>query len=101
MGNNTPMKVFSYLESGVPLLATKLSMHTQVLDNDIALLVEATPLDMARGMCSLLEDQDLRHQVSDAAKDRIQEKYAPEHLAMRLTEFYNELETTLGATNTT
>ena len=96
MGNNTPMKVYSYLESGVPVLATKLSMHTQVLDNDIALLVAATPLDMARGMCTLLEDQELRHQVSDAAKHRIQEQYAPEQLASRLTEFYDELATTLG-----
>ena len=99
MGNNTPMKVFSYLESGVPVLATKLSMHTQVLDNEIALLVDATPLDMARGMCSLLEDKLLGEQVSDAAKDRIQANYAPDHLAMRLTEFYDELATTLGVTS--
>ena len=99
MGNNTPMKVYSYLESGVPVLATKLSMHTQVLDNEIALLVDANPLDMARGMCTLLEDQELRHQVSDAAKNRIQEQFAPEHLALRLNEFYDELETTLGVTN--
>lgn len=99
MGNNTPMKVFSYLESGVPVVATKLSMHTQVLDSEIALLVDATPLDMARGMCSLLEDQSLCEQVSDAAKDRIQTNYAPDHLALRLTEFYDELASTLGVTN--
>ena len=74
-------------------------MHTQVLDNEIALLVDATPLDMARGMCSLLEDKLLGEQVSDAAKDRIQANYAPDHLAMRLTEFYDELATTLGVTS--
>ncbi len=38
-GNNTPMKIFSYLDSGKALLATRLSTHTQVLDDEIAYLV--------------------------------------------------------------
>ena len=90
MGNNTPMKVFSYLESGIPVLATKLDMHTQVLDNEIALLVDATPLEMARGMCSLLEDRELREQVSLAAQDRMRTEFCATDLAMKLTEFYDE-----------
>lgn len=98
MGNNTPMKVFSYMESGTPVLATKLDMHTQVLDNEIALLVDATPLEMARGMCALLDDQDLRKQVAGAAKDRVRTDYSADHLAMRLTEFYDELAVNLGVT---
>src|SRR5690606_29170982 len=34
-GGNTPMKVYSYLASGIVLLATDLDTHTQVMDNTI------------------------------------------------------------------
>ena len=91
LGSNTPMKVFSYLESGTPVLATSLSMHTQVLDSDIALLVDPTPLEMARGMCALLEDETLRQTLSQAAKDRIHECFRSEILDSKLSEFYQEL----------
>jgi glycosyltransferase involved in cell wall biosynthesis len=43
LGQNTPMKVYSYLDSGRPLLATRLETHTQVLDDDIAMLAPAEP----------------------------------------------------------
>ena len=98
LGSNTPMKIFSYLESGIPVLATKLHMHTQVLDDEIAVLVEDNPLDMARGICSLLHDRNLRHRISTAAQERIRQQFCSELLDSKLTEFYQELETNLGVT---
>ena len=41
-GVNTPMKIFSYLDSGRPIIATDISSHTQVLDSGCALLVAVT-----------------------------------------------------------
>lgn len=96
LGSNTPMKVFSYLESGTPVLATKLDMHTQVLDDEISMLVEATPIEMARGMCSLLHDKDLRERISDAAQQRIRQQFCSELLDSKLSDFYHELELSLG-----
>src|SRR5918999_5296882 len=39
-GTNTPLKIYSYLRAGLPILATKIISHTQVLTDDVALLVE-------------------------------------------------------------
>jgi glycosyltransferase involved in cell wall biosynthesis len=49
-GTNTPLKVYEQLESGLPLVATRIYSHTQVLDDAVAFLVEPTPEDMARGL---------------------------------------------------
>jgi len=49
-GTNTPLKIYSYLKSGKPLVATDLWTHTQVLDEKICILVKPDPLDMAKGI---------------------------------------------------
>ena len=46
-GANTPMKVYSYLDSGVAVLATRLPTHTQVMNDETALLAEPTPEDFS------------------------------------------------------
>ena len=35
-GTNTPLKIYQYLRSGKPIVATRLLTHTQVLDDDTA-----------------------------------------------------------------
>src|SRR5688572_8118922 len=39
-GNNTPMKIYPYLQSGKPVLATKLPTHTQILNSEVAMLAD-------------------------------------------------------------
>jgi glycosyltransferase involved in cell wall biosynthesis len=41
LGTNIPLKVYSYLASGVPLVATDLPTHTQSINRDIAILAPA------------------------------------------------------------
>ena len=48
-GLNTPMKIYSYLDSGTAVLATRLRTHTQVLDDRSAYLVDPEPEASARG----------------------------------------------------
>ncbi|EGJ32885.1 glycosyltransferase [Moorena producens 3L] len=96
LGTNTPMKIFSYLESGTPVLATALTMHTQVLDSEIAMLVDATPLEMARGIAALLDDYRLGMRLSAAAQQRMQTRFRPDVLDLKLSEFYQEIASTLG-----
>jgi glycosyltransferase involved in cell wall biosynthesis len=59
-GANTPMKIYSYLHSGVVLLATRLPTHTQVLNDEIAELAAPDPGDFSRALASLLADAGLR-----------------------------------------
>lgn len=89
-GRNTPMKVFSYLDSGRPLVATRLYTHTQVLDDDISLLVEPTPEDMGRGLAALLADPALRDRLSEAAAIRVAAEFSPEAYRRKLLGFLDD-----------
>lgn len=89
-GRNTPMKIYSYLDSGRPLLATRLFTHTQVLDDDVAMLVEPEPDDMARGLADLIGSEALRHRMAAAAKARVQAEFSREAYERKLNGFLDE-----------
>jgi glycosyltransferase involved in cell wall biosynthesis len=91
-GNNTPMKIFSYLDSGQVVLATRLPTHTQVLDDEIAYLVAPTAEGLAEGMAVLMENDTLRKKLSRAARKRVQEEYCLAAYQKKLIQFYNQLE---------
>jgi len=55
-GANTPFKVYTYLASGRPMVATRILAHTQLLDDKVAWLVEPTPAGLAAGIRSVLAD---------------------------------------------
>lgn len=86
-GRNTPMKVYSYLDSGSPLIATRISTHTQVLDDDISMLVEPDERDMARGLVTLLDDPALRDRLASAAQARVAKEFSPAAYHRKLTGF--------------
>ncbi len=90
-GSNTPMKVYSYLHSGRPVLATRLPTHTQVLHDGISLLVDPSPLGMAEGMARLIDDPDLRRRLGQAGKACAQTEYSHAAFKRRLYDFYDAL----------
>lgn len=92
-GNNTPMKIYSYLDSGKAVLATKLPTHTQVLTEDVAQLVEPTPKALASGLLHLAAHPELRHQLGRAGKRLIKEQYSPEVFEEKLNGLYDWLQT--------
>jgi len=75
-GINTPLKIYEQLASGIPLVATNIYSHTQVLDDSVAILVEPDPDDMARGLAEALSDHAKRQQIVAAAKKLYEEKYS-------------------------
>ena len=90
-GRNTPMKVYSYLDSGRPLLATDLPTHTQVLDDTISMLVKPDADDMARGIRTLFDDPDLRSQLAAAARMRVDAEFSPEAYNRKLLTFFRDV----------
>jgi len=52
----TPLKIFSYMASGRPIVATDLPTHSQVLDGTTALLVAPTGQGLAAGICATFDD---------------------------------------------
>ncbi len=55
-GTNTPFKIYTYLASGKPLVATDIPTHTQLLDERLAFLVEPTAEGLASGIRQALAD---------------------------------------------
>ncbi|MCI5158656.1 MAG: glycosyltransferase, partial [Candidatus Electrothrix sp. AUS1_2] len=90
-GDNTPMKLYSYLLSGKPVLATRLSTHTQVVSEEQALLVDPAVDAMTEGMAQLLRSPELRTQLGAAGRRLAEEQYSPSAFQERLTRFYRML----------
>jgi glycosyltransferase involved in cell wall biosynthesis len=96
-GSNTPMKVYSYMNSGNAILATRIRSHTQVLDDHCALLVESNPQALAKGLVTLAADENLRARLGAAARRRAGERYSVEAFREKVRVAYRTLEA-LGAT---
>jgi glycosyltransferase involved in cell wall biosynthesis len=88
-GNNTPMKVYSYLHSGTALLATALPTHLQVLDETIAALAPAEPSAFGEALLNLLNDRDLRARLGESARRVAKELYTVEAFEQQLAVLYS------------
>jgi glycosyltransferase involved in cell wall biosynthesis len=73
-GTNTPSKIYEQLASGIPLVATNIYSHTQVLNEDVAILVDPVPDDMARGILSALDGNG--HQIATNAQLFYEQNYS-------------------------
>jgi len=91
-GLNTPMKIYSYLDSGTAVLATRLRTHTQVLDDRTAYLVEPDPEALGDGLAELLTDPVLRERLASQAKAYVQQEFTPEAAHRKLGSFYTMME---------
>lgn len=76
-GTNTPLKIYSYLRSGKPIVATNLWTHTQVLNPEIAILVDPNPQDLAKGINFALFDQRAQH-IAQQARNFALKEYTPQ-----------------------
>lgn len=90
-GTNTPLKLYSYLDSGVPVLATDLQTHTQVVDSEQAMLCQPTPASMARAMADLATDPQLRKTLAANAKQLVQERHSLDVFRTEMLGIYAQL----------
>ena len=75
-GTNTPLKIYSYLRSGKPIVATYHPTHTQVLSDDVAVLTDCTPEGFAQGIKLLLSNPHLGKELGERAQRLAEEKYS-------------------------
>ena len=94
-GDNTPMKLYSYLDSGKALLATNLTTHTQVLNSQIARLAEPNVSAFCEGMLHLISDPELRASLGTAAQQYIAQEHTYEVFSKKLCALYDWLENEL------
>jgi glycosyltransferase involved in cell wall biosynthesis len=90
-GTNTPLKIYQYLRSGKPIVATRLLTHTQVLSDDTAFLTEPTPEAFARGIAKALSNPERATSVGHRARELAETKYSYEAYLERTREAYAAL----------
>jgi glycosyltransferase involved in cell wall biosynthesis len=75
-GNNTPLKLYQLMGSGIPLVATRIESHTQVLNDDIAILTGVTTDELSAGMVRALSDREEAHAMARRAQEWYRQHYA-------------------------
>jgi glycosyltransferase involved in cell wall biosynthesis len=94
-GNNTPMKLYSYLHSGKPLVATDLPTHTQLVDATVAILAAPTPEAFGDAIVRVLEDPALRVEIGAAGRRLVEERFTYRVFRERLNGLFDWLETAI------
>lgn len=91
LGSNTPMKIYSYLQSGRPVVATRLPTHTQVLNDNIAMMAEPVPSAYAAAILRLLSDKALGRELGAAGAAYVAEHYSLDTYREKLIRAYSLL----------
>lgn len=84
----TPLKIFSYMASGRPIVATDLPTHTEVLDPTMAFLVPPTVEGLAAGLIRALDAPSAALRRGANARERVTERHTFEVFSRDLLEAY-------------
>ena len=84
-GTNTPLKIYSCLKSGRPLVATRLWTHTQVLSERNAILCDPDAEHFARGIEFALNSDEARTRAR-MAREWAEKEYAPSRYLEKVSE---------------
>ena len=87
-GTNTPFKIFTYLASGKPLVATRIPTHTQLLDDSVAFLVDPTPEGLASGIHDVLARPEEAPARAERGYALIEREYSPERYREKVARAY-------------
>lgn len=74
-GTSTPLKTYSYLHSGKPIVATNITSHTQVLSPETAVLVEPNKDAFAQGIIRVIQNPEFANCIGNNAYKYAQEKF--------------------------
>jgi glycosyltransferase involved in cell wall biosynthesis len=77
-GTNTPLKIYQYLRSGRPIVATNLRTHTQVLNDTIAVLADPTPAAFAEALRFVIDHRAAAEAIGARAKTVAEVEYSDE-----------------------
>jgi len=90
-GENTPLKIYTYMRSGRPIVATALPTHTQVLDVRSAILCEPTPESLAGGLARGLRGGEDVRALAARAQRLAETEYSAEAFERKLLAAYAEI----------
>lgn len=94
-GTNTPMKIYSYLDSGVVVVATALPAHTQVMSKNEAALTPPRPASMATTVTRLLDAPAERKRLAGNAQSLIRREHSWTTFNQNVNFVFGEVESRL------
>jgi glycosyltransferase involved in cell wall biosynthesis len=95
-GTTIPLKIYSYLHAGKAIVATNVEAHTQVLNNQVAMLVEPTSEAIAEGIKACLGQGDHRKVLAIQAAELARKHYSYTNYLARVEQAYSYLQPQLS-----
>jgi glycosyltransferase involved in cell wall biosynthesis len=90
-GENTPLKIYAYMASGRPIVATNGRTHTQVLDEQTALLCAPTPAALGAAIADVLATPGVYAARGEAARERVVRDYSRVAFSRKLLDAYGSV----------
>jgi len=95
VGENTPLKVYSYMAAGKPIVATAIESHTQVLTENEAYLASPDPESFAEALLTCFSQAPLgvaeREKKVELAAKKVSEEYSRTAFEKKLVRLYDFL----------
>jgi len=91
-GENTPFKIYSYLASGKPIVATRIPTHTQLLDDSLAFLVEPSAEAIASGLRQALEQKRDALARAERGLALVDREYSAPRYREKVARAYSQIE---------
>lgn len=92
-GTNTPLKIFTYLQSGKPIVATALRTHTQILNPNIAILSKPDEQSFSNGIIKILSNPSLGKDLGERGKNFVIKNYNFNTFSDKVNNVYNFIKT--------
>ncbi|WP_051309215.1 glycosyltransferase [Desulfogranum japonicum] len=90
-GENTPLKIYSYMSSGKPVIATNIVSHTQVLSDATAVMVAPEADVMGKAFIQVVQNADDMAAKGMAARQDVASRFGYEVFSAKLLAAYAEL----------
>ena len=87
-GLSVPLKIYSYLHSGKPTVATNIYAHTQILNDETAVVVDPDARAYAEGILQLIKNPKLREEIGRRAQAYAQREFSREGYLSKLESAY-------------
>ncbi len=87
-GENTPLKIYTYMLSGRPIVATGLPTHTQVLDDSNAVLTPVSAEGTADGLLFALNNADRVAERGRRAREKVLREHNYETFRRKMGDVY-------------
>lgn len=97
LGSNAPLKLYSYLSAGKPIVVTDRRVHTQIVTAEEAVLAEPSVEGLAAALTSLLAAPERRAELGRRARRLAESKYSLEVFRAKTRQFATAIEAICAA----